>query len=603
MIDIVLIDSGVNREHPALKNEEISGLNLLDTENPRNIEDNVGHGTAIYYLLRRYAPKAHIFPIKIFDGSFSTTYEYLIAALEYVYEHLECKVIHLSNGVTYCEDIEYFRTLCIKIKEKGIILISAFDNGGTISYPAAFPEVIGVDWSPSCKRFSDYEYLENSPVNIRGIGTEIRVPWLDNQYILAGGSSFVAPYITGLVCGLIEKEITDLQDICSQLKQKAKTQYKFEEIQDMKQSFPINRAVIFPYNKEIHSLLRYCDLLSFQIHKIYDVRYLGNTGKRIDELTEQSIPSDLVVQDLDKLDWEREEFDCFILGHSKILGQTLERDFISEIIDKCLTYGKNLYCFDDLNPYQEECSKLKEAGLCVYFPSVTEENIPKSHCGKLRHMGKPVIGIFGTSSRQGKYTLQLALRRHLLKDGYRIGQLGTEPTAPLFGFDACYPVGYASTVKINGLQGISTINYLMGQIEDRNPDIMMVGGQSQTISLTTGNIGLYTLYNQELLLGSEPDICILCVNIFDELSYIQRTVRFLESFIETKVIALVLYPVERNLRWSVFGNSSNSISDERLQEKREELKEMTGLMVYILNSTSDIEALYHKCIEFFAEEN
>jgi uncharacterized NAD-dependent epimerase/dehydratase family protein len=603
MIDIVLIDSGVNRGHPALKNEEISGLNLLDPENPRDIDDKVGHGTAIYYLLRRYAPKAHIFPIKIFDDSFSTTYEYLIQALEYVYENLECKVIHLSNGVTYCDDIEYFHSLCIKIKEKGIILISAFDNGGTISYPAAFPEVIGVDWSSSCKRFSDYEYLENSPVNIRGIGTEIRVPWLEDQYILAGGSSFVAPYITGQVYGLIEKEVTNLEDICSQLKQKSKKQYQFEEIQDIKKSFPIKRAVIFPYNKEIHSLLRYSDLLSFQIHKLYDVRYLGNTGKRIAELTEQSIPSDLVVQDLDKLDWESEEFDCFVLGHSKMLGQTLERDFISEMIEKCLAYGKNLYCFDDLSPYEKECSKFREAGLSVYYPSVTEKNIPKSHCGKLRHMGKPVIGIFGTSSKQGKYTLQLALRRHLLRDGYRLGQLGTEPTAPLFGFDACYPVGYASTVKISGLEGISTINYLMGQIEDRNPDIIMVGGQSQTISLTTGNIGLYTLYNQELLLGSEPDICILCVNIFDEIEYIKRTVRFLESFIETKVIALVLYPVERNLRWSVFGNTSNSISEERLLLKQEELKELTGLPVYILNSATDIEGLYHKCIDFFAEEN
>ncbi len=603
MIDIVLIDSGVNTGHPALKNEKISGLNLLEPENPKDIEDKIGHGTAVYYLLRRYAPKAHIFPIKIFDSGFSTTYEYLISALEFVYEHMECKVIHLSNGVTYCESLEYFRELCRKIREKGIILVSAFDNGGAISYPAAFPGVIGVDWSPSCKRFSDYEYLENSPVNIRGIGTEIRVPWLEDQYILVGGSSFAAPYITGLVYGQMEKNVTSYEDICSQLKQQAKKQYKFEEILKIKDSFAIKRAVIFPYNKEIHSLLRYDDLLGFQIHEICDVRYLGNTGKRIDELTNKSIPCDLVIQDFDKLDWESELFDCFILGHTKMLGETLERDFILETMDKCLAHGKNLYCFDDLAPYENECSKLEEAGLFVFYPTVSGQNVPKSHCGKLRHMGKPVIGIFGTSSRQGKYTVQLALRRRLLRDGYRTGQLGTEPTAPLFGFDACYPVGYSSTVKISGTDGISTINYLMGQIEDRDPDIILVGGQSQTISLTTGNIGLYTLYNQELLLGSEPDICILCVNIFDEAAYIQRTVRFLESFIETKVIALVLYPVERNLRWSVFGNTSNSISDERLHEKQKELKEIMNLPIYLLNSLTDIEELYHKCISYFAEEN
>jgi uncharacterized NAD-dependent epimerase/dehydratase family protein len=254
-----------------------------------------------------------------------------------------------------------------------------------------------------------------------------------------------------------------------------------------------------------------------------------------------------------------------------------------------------------LSPYAKECSELEEAGFQVYYPSIIEQNIPKSYCGKLRHIGKPVIGVFGTSSRQGKYTVQLDLRRRLLRDGYQIGQLGTEPTAPLFGFDACYPVGYSSTVKISGLDAISTINYLMGQIEDRNPDIILVGGQSQTISLSTGNVGLYTLYNQELLLGSEPDICILCVNSIDEISYIQRTIQYLESWIETKVLALVLYPVERNLRWSVFGNTINSISEERLGEKQIEFEKAIGLPTYLLNSTSDMEALYQKCISHFSE--
>lgn len=599
--DIVLIDSGVNLRHPALKNEVISGFNFLDRENQKDIKDSIGHGTAVYYLLRRFAPKARILPIKIFDTSFSTTYEYLLAALEYVYEHIDCKVIHLSNGVTYCEDIVYFKELCHKIREKGMIIVSAFDNGGAISYPAAFPDVIGVDWSPSCKRFRDYEFLENSPVNIRGIGTEIRVPWLNDQYILVGGSSFAAPYITGAVYEQIEKNITNYEDICDQLKKHAKKQYKFEDTMKVKESFTIDRAVIFPYNKEIHSLLRYRDLMALQIHKICDLRYLGNLGKQINELTSGLIDCDFLVHDFDKLDWGKETFDCFILGHTKMLGETLDRDFILDIIHKCLKYGKNLYCFDDLSPYAEECSEFEKAGLKVFYPTITEQNVPKNYCGKLRHIGKPVIGVFGTSSRQGKYTLQLALRRRLLRDGYQTGQLGTEPTAPLFGFDACYPVGYSSTVKISGLDAISTINFLMGQIEDRNPDIILVGGQSQTISLTTGNIGLYTLYNQELLLGSEPDICILCVNIFDEISYIKRTIHYLESFIETKVIGLVLYPAERNLRWSIFGNTVNGISEERLKEKQMEFGQAIGLSVYILDVESDLEDLYQKCLSHFSD--
>ena len=44
-----------------------------------------------------------------------------------------------------------------------------------------------------------------------------------------------------------------------------------------------------------------------------------------------------------------------------------------------------------------------------------------------------MLAIVGTSPSQGKYNLQLALRRRFLNDGYEIGQIGTEPTAQLFG--------------------------------------------------------------------------------------------------------------------------------------------------------------------------
>ncbi len=112
--DIVLIDSGVNANHPMLNECEISGINLTGQGELFNIEDQIGHGTAIYYLLHKFAPNANILPIKLFDKDFSTTVEKLIYALEYVYNNIECKIIHLSNGVTYCDDIPCFYEICNK---------------------------------------------------------------------------------------------------------------------------------------------------------------------------------------------------------------------------------------------------------------------------------------------------------------------------------------------------------------------------------------------------------------------------------------------------------------------------------------------------------
>lgn len=68
--------------------------------------------------------------------------------------------------------------------------------------------------------------------------------------------------------------------------------------------------------------------------------------------------------------------------------------------------------------------------------------------GKLYRNPKPVLGVFGTSSRQGKFTLQLILRKHFTELGYVIGQIGTEPTAALFEMDADFHFGYNTNTDI-----------------------------------------------------------------------------------------------------------------------------------------------------------
>jgi len=45
--------------------------------------------------------------------------------------------------------------------------------------------------------------------------------------------------------------------------------------------------------------------------------------------------------------------------------------------------------------------------------------------GKLYKNDIPILGIFGTRSKQGKWSLQMELRKRLLADGYVVGLLGT----------------------------------------------------------------------------------------------------------------------------------------------------------------------------------
>ena len=85
----------------------------------------------------------------------------------------------------------------------------------------------------------------------------------------------------------------------------------------------------------------------------------------------------------------------------------------------------------------------------------------------LYRIATPIIGVFGTSSKQGKFTLQLKLRELLLKQGYSVGEIGTEPTSQLFGKEYVFPMGYNSTVYIEHNDIISYLNAALYDISIR----------------------------------------------------------------------------------------------------------------------------------------
>lgn len=117
-----------------------------------------------------------------------------------------------------------------------------------------------------------------------------------------------------------------------------------------------------------------------------------------------------------------------------------------------------------------------------YAPYIIQKDMPMRRFGMLYHINKPVLGIFGTSSKQGKYTLQLLLRYKLIEYGYKVGQLGTEPSALLFDMDSVFPMGYGCSVELDGFDTVIYLNHIMNTISQKENDIILVGSQSGTIS-------------------------------------------------------------------------------------------------------------------------
>lgn len=604
-VKIILLDSGVNTAHPELVRFDWNqGAQVVRTESGLQLgnqfADSLGHGTAIAAILKRLVPDAEIFPIKIFQEQLEVDVEHLIYALEHVVESLDGQIVHLSLGLTYGGEIARLRELCEELERRGTLIVSAFDNAGAISYPAAFAGVIGVDASFRCKGDYEYEFVAGQLVNLRAKGSHQRLAWVEPPYIFRGGASFAAPYVTAYLAKWIEAGVTDRTALFAALRAEATFVYEAQPQRPRTTLFPISRAVIYPFNKEMHSLVRFQDLLSFQLYAICDSKYSGQIGQPVSNILRGLPDTGQSIQNIDHLDWTG-DFDTLILGHVGWFSQATGSDMLELFLQSALEHGKHVYCFDSLNAYRHLVAQAEAKGLKFECPVVTLDDLPANRFGKLRRIGKPVLGVFGTSSRQGKVTLQLGLRRRFLRDGYRVGQLGTEPSSLLYGMDEVYPMGYNSTVEISGYHALIVLNEMMSRIEDQDPDIILVGSQSGTVPYDFGNAGQYTFPALDLYLGTSPDAVILVVNLDDDIEYVRRTVQVLENLGHSQVVALAIFPLQKTvLPWA--GIKMNPSDAQELEAYRAMYAQELGKAAYVLRSDAEVDELYERVVAFFAGE-
>lgn len=591
--DIIIIDSGVDVNNKVFEEITINKLCLRLDENNNLIEhnkfvDTIGHGTAVFSIIKKRCSDANILNIKIFDDEMQIEEMLLIKCLKYIYKNITSKIIHISAGITASIYKKSLERICNKIYKSGTVIICAFDNYGALSYPAAFNSVIGVELSHSCKKTNEYIYIENSPVNMRVFGLNQKVPWKNNQYFSVCSNSFAAPHATCIIYNILKTECCELEHLKNSLKTKAKNVLNLPLPYLKKTDLKIKKAIVLPYNKEIHSILRYISLLKFEIIGFYDHPKLESVNRALFK----SVNDKILFDSWDNINWNA-EFDTVIIGHMRLINDLFQTDYLEHFIEKCMKYNKNIFCFDSLEKY-ETCD-LKNYKNRYYYPHVNSNEIKNNWMLKLPEISIPIIAVFGTSKKQGKFTLQLELRKNFLNLGYKVGQLGTEPSSDLFGFDDVFPMGYDSTIKTYGIDSIATIRNMMLQIENKNKDIIIVGGQSQTIPITYNNCLAFPLYNYDFCIGTNPDVIILVVNLTDDFDYIIKTINFLQSTTEGKVVSVVISSVLINDNWSVIGNKLEVIPRSELEQHKKLLKDELKINVFLFD---EVDCLVENIINY-----
>lgn len=112
--------------------------------------------------------------------------------------------------------------------------------------------------------------------------------------------------------------------------------------------------------------------------------------------------------------------------------------------------------------------------------------------GRLYNRLTPVVGVFGTSSRQGKFTVQMELRKRFLQHGYTVGQIVSEPSGYLHQCDGVFPFGYHANILTCAEDSVAILNRMLWDASGHNTkDVILVGGQSGVVPYSYHNISQY----------------------------------------------------------------------------------------------------------------
>ena len=596
MLTCIIVDSGVSYNHPLIDNSLINGFTLTFDQYGHmcystDFDDKYGHGTAIYNILQDLKNDVNIINVRLSSVEDEFIDENaLILALEYIekkYQHID--VINLSLGTTICDREKELYDICRRLDDKGTVILSAFDNEGSMSFPAAFDCVIGVVGLDECRKVNDFIFVDDSHINIGAKGGIQRLAWKDPKTIFMNGNSFACAHATKQALKIMMSGVFGREAVLREFKLLSIANYKLGNADSVERmNLPKEgRIALFPFNKEMHSIIRFIDKIPYKVTKVYDLKYFGNVSCTTDVVMHDNSVARIKIENIDDIDYD--SFDCFVFGHFCETEKLISVDFRKQLLNHLCERGKIVISFDDIE-------NLGISYHNVYCPKVCSSDVVPNRDGKLFRINKPVLGVFGTSSSQGKFTLQLKLRNMFLDNGYNVGQIGTEPHSELFGMDYVFPMGYNSSVYIYNYEIVRHLNSRIYSLRDR--EIVIVGSQANTIPYDYGNLNRFTFAQHAFFMGTMPDAVILVVNPYDDPEYVGNTIKYLESFGFCKVIAIVVYPLDIDQNWKRYTQKKHPVSKEKMQEIKRIYANKAP--VYLLGCKSDENLLFDRIIDWFS---
>lgn len=228
-VKIAILDTGIDRNHPDLKNKIADGRSWVgDDEN--NFQDKNGHGTHCAGIVvggvdpkgKRYgvAPNALLYIGKVVDQNGTGILSNLLQAVDWAIEK-NCDIISISLSSKLYELPDIIQAdILKKANDKGIVIVAAAGNNSNheanvlnlISNPAAAKDVRSIGAIDNHYRIYNRSNIGNIPdlhLDYVAPGVDIYSSWLSEngkpKYKYLTGTSMATPLVAGVLALIISR--------------------------------------------------------------------------------------------------------------------------------------------------------------------------------------------------------------------------------------------------------------------------------------------------------------------------------------------------------------------------------------------------------------
>jgi len=216
LIDVAVLDSGVDATHPDLAGVVGTGYDALATGDGRT--DPNGHGTLVAGVIAAVrdnsigiagvTDRARIIPIRVVDSIGSGSSLDVAAGIDWAVGH-GVRVINLSLGATTPDP--HISAAVARAIAAGVVVVASAGNGGNVGDPANHPAadagviaVASVDQDLTRSSFS----TRAGYVAVAAPGRGIISTYRNGTYARGSGTSFAAAHVAGAVAALLAEGAT-----------------------------------------------------------------------------------------------------------------------------------------------------------------------------------------------------------------------------------------------------------------------------------------------------------------------------------------------------------------------------------------------------------